>query len=155
MSGTKDPRQPLYMTLNTGDIKNEAGTTTVAANSQYLVSVLPVACLPNQTVGVNFSGWIQGNNGSSYSMPLPIMKAAEAYFLLAEAKLRWDIGSESVKNLYENGIRVSMTNELAYRGAYAGIKEYPEGAVDAYINGTSTQIDYTDPIKAELSTPAE
>lgn len=82
------------------------------------------------------------------------MKAAEAYFLLAEAKLRWDIGSESVKNLYENGIRVSMTNELAYRGAYAGIKEYPEGAVDAYINGTSTQIDYTDPIKAELSTPA-
>ena len=26
--------------------------------------------------------------------------------------------------------------------------------VDAYINGTSTQIDYTDPIKAELSTPA-
>ena len=47
-----------------------------------------------------------------------------------------------------------MTNELAYRGAYAGIKEYPEGAVDAYINGTSTQIDYTDPIKAELSTPA-
>lgn len=82
------------------------------------------------------------------------MKAAEAYFLLAEAKLRWDIGSESVKNLYENGIHVSMTNELAYRGAYAGIKEYPEGAVDAYINGTSTQIDYTDPIKAELSTPA-
>lgn len=44
------------------------------------------------------------------------MKAAEAYFLLVEAKLRWDIGSESVKNLYENGIRVSMTNELAYRG---------------------------------------
>ena len=28
-----------------------------------------------------------------------------------------------------------MTNELAYRGAYAGIKEYPEGAVDA----TSTE----------------
>ena len=154
MSGTKDPRQPLYMTLNTGDIKNEAGTTTVAANSQYLgirfASGLPAK--PNSWG--SFSGWIQGNNGSSYSMPLPIMKAAEAYFLLAEAKLRWDIGSESVKNLYENGIRVSMTNELAYRGAYAGIKEYPEGAVDAYINGTSTQIDYTDPIKAELSTPA-
>ena len=154
MSGTKDPRQPLYMTLNTGDIKNEAGTTTVAANSQYLgirfASGLPAK--PNSWG--SFSGWIQGNNGSSYSMPLPIMKAAEAYFLLAEAKLRWDIGSKSVKNLYENGIRVSMTNELAYRGAYAGIKEYPEGAVDAYINGTSTQIDYTDPIKAELSTPA-
>ena len=86
MSGTKDPRQPLYMTLNTGDIKNEAGTTTVAANSQYLgirfASGLPAK--PNSWG--NFSGWIQGNNGSSYSMPLPIMKAAEAYFLLAEAK---------------------------------------------------------------------
>lgn len=97
MSGTKDPRQPLYMTLNTGDIKNEAGTTTVAANSQYLgirfASGLPAK--PNSWG--SFSGWIQGNNGSSYSMPLPIMKAAEAYFLLAEAKLRWDIGSESVK----------------------------------------------------------
>lgn len=81
MSGTKDPRQPLYMTLNTGDIKNEAGTTTVAANSQYLgirfASGLPAK--PNSWG--SFSGWIQGNNGSSYSMPLPIMKAAEAYFL--------------------------------------------------------------------------
>ena len=43
-------------------------------------------------------------------MPLPIMKAAEAYFLLAEAKLRWDIGSESVKNLYENGIRGTVVS---------------------------------------------
>ena len=35
-----------------------------------------------------------------------------------------------------------MTNELASSGAYAGDQqEYPEGAVDAYINGTSTQID--------------
>ncbi len=52
------------MTLNTGDIKNEAGTTTVAANSQYLgirfASGLPAK--PNSWG--NFSGWIQGNNGS-------------------------------------------------------------------------------------------
>ena len=180
MSGLNDPRQPLYMTKNTDDILNagyskekkddttiyyktddkdkkpvpKTEAVAVAANSEYLgirfASGLPAK--PNSWG--NFSGWIQGNNGSSYSMPLPIMKAAESYFLLAEAKLRWGIGSESVQSLYENGIRVSMTNELAYRGSYASVKGYPDGAVDAYINGTSTQIDFKDPANADLSTPA-
>lgn len=153
MTGMKDPRQPLYMTKNTGEIKD--GTVTkVAKGSEYLgirfASGLPAK--PNSWG--NFSGWIQGDNGSSYSMPLPIMKAAEAYFLLAEAKLRWGIGSESVQSLYEEGIRVSMQNELSYRGGYAGMTKYSEGAVDAYINGTSSQIDYVDPIKADLSVAA-
>ncbi|WP_455672370.1 SusD/RagB family nutrient-binding outer membrane lipoprotein [Phocaeicola sp.] len=154
MSGMKDPRQPLYMTKNTGEIKNEAGTVTVKKDSEYLgirfASGLPAK--PNSWG--NFSGWIQGDNGSSYAMPLPIMKAAEAYFLLAEAKLRWDIGSESVKNLYEQGIRVSMANELSYRGPYAGVKSYEDGAIDAYINGTDTQINFVDPVNPALSTPA-
>lgn len=180
MTGLKDPRQPLYMTKNTDDILNagyskekkddttiyfktddkgktpvsEAEAVAVKANDQYLgirfASGLPAK--PNSWG--SFSGWIQGNNGSSYSMPLPIMKAAESYFLLAEAKLRWDIGSESVKNLYENGIRVSMANELAYRGSYSGVKGYEDGAIDAYINGTSTQINFDDPAQADLSTPA-
>lgn len=154
MTGMKDPRQPLYMTKNTSDIKNLSGNVTVKAGDEYLgirfASGLPAK--PNSWG--NFSGWIQGDNGSSYAMPLPIMKAAESYFLLAEAKLRWDIGSESVKNLYENGIRVSMQNELAYRGNYANVKSYPEGVIDAYINGTTTQIDFVDPVNPALSTPA-
>ncbi len=146
MSGFKDPRQPLYMTKNVGDIKNvKTGQVTVPAGKEY-VGIRFACGLPAKPNNWgNFSGWIQGNNGSSYSMPLPIMKAAEAYFLLAEAKLRWDIGNQSVKKLYEDGIRVSMNNELSYRGKYAGVKEYPDGAIDAYINGTTTQIDFIDP----------
>lgn len=155
MSGMKDPRQPLYMTKNTGDVKDKNGSAVVVPkDSQYLgirfASGLPAK--PNNWG--NFSGWIQGNGGSSYSMPLPIMKAAESYFLLAEAKLRWDIGTESVKDLYEKGIRVSAENELAYRGEYSGVKKYDDGAIDAYINGTTTQIDFVDPVTATLSTPA-
>ena len=103
----------------------------------------------------NFSQWIDPQNTIGvYSMPLPIFKAAESYFLLAEAKLRWDIGSASVQSLYEDGIRVSMTNELSYRGKYAGVDAYAAGAVDEYINGTTTQVDFEDPVDPKLNTPA-
>lgn len=154
MSGMKDPRQPLYMTKNTGDIKDKDDNVLVAKDSKYL-GIRFASGLPAKTNSWgSFSGWIQGNGGSSYSMPLPIMKAAESYFLLAEAKLRWDIGTESVKDLYEKGIRVSAENELAYRGEYAGVKKYEDGAIDAYINSTTTQIDFEDPVNPALSTPA-
>lgn len=39
---------------------------------------------------------------------LPWMKASEAYFLLAEAKLRLGVGTRDVKDLYEQGIRTSF-----------------------------------------------
>lgn len=154
LSGLNDPRQPLYMTKNTGDITDKAGNVTVKQDTKYLGIRFASGLPAKENSWGKFSGWIQGNSGSSYSMPLPIMKAAESYFLLAEAKLRWDIGSESVQSLYENGIRVSAKNELAYRGGFAGIDAYPDGAIDAYINGTTTQIDFVDPADPALSTPA-
>ena len=154
LSGLNDPRQPLYMTRNTGDITDKTGKVTVKKDTQYLGIRFASGLPAKENSWGKFSGWIQGNNGSSYSMPLPIMKAAESYFLLAEAKLRWDIGSENVKDLYEKGIRVSAKNELTYRGSYAGIDAYPDGAIDAYINGTTTQIDFVDPADPALSTPA-
>lgn len=152
MSGTKDPRQPLYMTMNTGEI--EGATGTIAKNSQYLGIRFASGLPPKSNQWERFSGWIQGNAGSSYAMPLPIMKAAESYFLLAEAKLRWGIGSESVESLYEKGIRNSMQNELSYRGPYAGVENYDKDAIDNYINGTTTQVDFEDPVNPELNTPA-
>ena len=36
------------------------------------------------------------------------MSGAESFFLRAEAKLRWNIGSSSVKDLYEAGVRASF-----------------------------------------------
>lgn len=158
MSGMKDPRQPLYMTKNINDVTVKVGEedkVVVPKNTEYL-GIRFASGLPGKPNSwSNFSGWIDTPNALGvYSMPLPIFKAAESYFLLAEAKLRWNIGSESIQSLYENGIRVSMENELAYRGKYAQISAYPANAVEDYINGTTGQIDFVDPANAALSTPA-
>lgn len=158
MSGMKDPRQPLYMTKNVNDVTVKVGEenkVVVPKNTEYL-GIRFASGLPGKPNSwSNFSGWIDTPNALGvYSMPLPIFKAAESYFLLAEAKLRWNIGSESIQSLYENGIRVSMENELAYRGKYAQITAYPANAVEDYINGTTGQIDFVDPANAALSTPA-
>ena len=155
MSGMKDPRQPLYMTKNSADVVDLNGNVVVPAGTQYL-GIRFAAGLPGKPNNwASFSQWIDPQNTIGvYSMPLPIFKAAESYFLLAEAKLRWDIGSASVQSLYEEGIRVSMANELSYRGKYAGVEAYEAGAVDAYINGTTTQIDFVDPVDPKLNTPA-
>jgi len=158
MSGMKDPRQPLYMTKNVNDVTVKVGDedkVVVPKNTEYL-GIRFASGLPGKPNSwSNFSGWIDTPNALGvYSMPLPIFKAAESYFLLAEAKLRWNIGSESIQSLYETGIRVSMENELAYRGKYAQISAYPANAVEDYINGTTGQIDFVDPANAALSTPA-
>ena len=155
MTGMKDPRQPLYMTKNIKDVTNLEGKVVVPANTQYL-GIRFASGLPGKPNNwANFSQWIDPQNTIGvYSMPLPIFKAAESYFLLAEAKLRWDIGSASVQSLYEDGIRVSMTNELSYRGKYAGVDAYAAGAVDEYINGTTTQVDFEDAVDPNLNTPA-
>lgn len=158
MSGMKDPRQPLYMTKNVNDVTVKVGNeekVVVPKNTEYL-GIRFASGLPGKPNSwSNFSGWIDTPNALGvYSMPLPIFKAAESYFLLAEAKLRWNIGSESIQSLYETGIRVSMENELAYRGKYAQISAYPANAVEDYINGTTGQIDFVDPANAALSTPA-
>lgn len=158
MSGMKDPRQPLYMTKNINDITVKEGETEkvlVPKNTQYL-GIRFAAGLPGKPNSwSNYSGWIDTPNALGvYAMPLPIFKAAESYFLLAEAKLRWNIGDESIQSLYEKGIRVSMENELAYRGKYAEISAYPENAIEDYINGTTGQIDLEDPVNQDLNTPA-
>lgn len=155
MSGMKDPRQPLYMAKNTNDIKDLNDNVVAPKNTQY-IGIRFAAGLPGKPNNWgSYSGWIDSDNKIGvYSMPLPIFKAAESYFLLAEAKLRWGIGDQNIQTLYEEGIRVSMQNELAYRGKYAGVSEYAPTAVEDYINGTTTQIDFVDLVDPKLNTPA-
>lgn len=57
---------------------------------------------------------------------LPWMRAAEAYFLQAEAKLRFGLGNGDVKDLYEQGIRTSMSS--------AGVSS----GVDGYISNSES-----------------
>ena len=141
MTGFQDPRLPLYMTKNKSDITVD-GVKVVAKDTKYLGmrigSGLPAK--PNQWG--NFSGWIP----NSYAMALPIMKVAEAYFLRAEGALRgWSMGG-SAKDLYEQGIRVSIKNELKYRGSYAGVAAISTEDIDAYISGTTGQDNFVDPV---------
>ena len=162
MTGFKDPRLPLFMTKNVGAITDtKTGTVTPAWSGYYgirFASGLPAK--PNYTA--NFSQWIYAdmnnhvwngaNTMSAYSMARPIFKAAESYFLLAEAQLRgWISTGRTLKDLYETGIRVAMANELSYRGKWCGTTSYANGAVDAYINGTTPQSDFVDPGNSELN----
>ena len=146
MVGMNDPRLPLYMTKNADEIKNEKGEVT-PKNSVYC-GIRYASGMPQKGsdgwYGYKMSQWV-----GSYNTPLPIFKAAEAYFLLAEAKLRWNIGGTSVKDLYEQGIRLSIKNELAYKGSFAGIENISDADIDTYINGTTGQADYVDPGDSE------
>ena len=146
MVGMNDPRLPLYMTKNADEIKNEKGEVTpknsVYCGIRYASGMAQKGS--NGSYGYKMSQWV-----GSYNTPLPIFKAAEAYFLLAEAKLRWNIGGTSVKDLYEQGIRLSIKNELAYKGSFAGIENISDADIDTYINGTTGQADYVDPGNSE------
>ena len=146
MVGMNDPRLPLYMTKNADEIKNEKGEVTpknsVYCGIRYASGMAQKGS--DGSYGYKMSQWV-----GSYNTPLPIFKAAEAYFLLAEAKLRWNIGGTSVKDLYEQGIRLSIKNELAYKGSFAGIENISDADINTYINGTTGQADYVDPGDSE------
>lgn len=142
LTGLNDPRTPLYITKNTDEITNEKGVTT-PANSVYCGIRFASGMAQKGSTGsygYKMSQWV-----GDYALALPIFKAAEAYFLLAEAKLRWDIGSQSVQSLYEQGIRLSIQNELAYKGSYVSDYTITDADITAYINGTTHQADYVDP----------
>ena len=141
MVGMNDPRLPLYMTKNTQDITNEKGEVT-PAGTKYC-GVRFASDMPQKgsagSYGYKMSQWV-----GDYATPLPIFKAAESYFLLAEAALRGWISGDP-KSYYEQGIRLSIANEVAYKGSYAGIDKISDADINAYINGTTGQEKLVDP----------
>lgn len=148
MEGYKDPRLPLYVTMNTDNITCADGST-ITKGTKYLG--LRGGCnLPNKPNQFgNFSGIV-----CSYSTPFPVLKVAEAYFLRAEGALRgWNMGGKA-KDLYEEGIRISIKNELKYKGVFSDISTISDENIDAYVNGTTTQNDFVDPVNAENSIKA-
>ena len=134
LEGFQDPRLPLYMTKNQADVECEDGKTIVSG-TQYLGirGGCDLPAKPNQWG--NFSKIV-----CSYTTALPVMMAAEGYFLRAEGALRgWSNMGGTAKELYEQGIRVSIKNQLAYKGSLAGVSSISETEIDAYISGTTTQ----------------
>lgn len=154
MEGYNDPRLPLYVTKNQADVVCEDGST-IASGTKYLGirggCNLPVK--PNQWG--NFSKIV-----CSYTTAFPIMKAAEGYFLRAEGILRgWNMGGGTAQQWYEDGIRTSIKNEVAYKGEgkepLAGISTVSDEEINTYINGTTLQEDFVDPVDSQNSIKAQ
>lgn len=92
LNGYSDPRLAAYYQPNTADGEYRgARNGVVDPNSSLLQTKVSAA---------NFQ---QGSDQ-------PWMHAAEASFLMAEAKLRFNIGSKSVKEYYEDGVRISFAS---------------------------------------------
>ena len=148
LEGFKDPRLPLYVTKNQAAVTCEDGST-IEEGTKYL-GVRGGCNLPSKpNQWGNFSKVI-----CTYTTAFPVMKVAEGYFLRAEGALRgWSMGG-SAKDLYEEAIRISIKYELAYKGSIAGVTSISDAEIDAYLNGTSGQFDFVDPVKAENSIKA-
>lgn len=148
LEGFKDPRLPLYVTKNNSDVKTEDGSL-IKKGSKYL-GIRGGCDLPNKpNQWGNFSTVV-----CAYTTPLPVMKVAEGYFLRAEGALRgWNMGGDA-KDLYNEGIRTSIQNELLYKGGIADVKEISSDEIDAYINGTTGQEDFIDPVDSKNSIKA-
>lgn len=152
MEGYNDPRLPLYVTKNQADVACEDGST-IAAGTKYLGirGGCNLPSKPNQWG--NFSKIV-----CSYTTAFPVMKAAEGYFLRAEGILRgWNMGGGTAQQWYEDGIRTSIKNEVAYKGieVLAGVTSVSDAEIDAYINGTTLQEDFVDPVDSQNSIKAQ
>ncbi|PTL32293.1 SusD/RagB family nutrient-binding outer membrane lipoprotein [Prevotella sp. oral taxon 376] len=112
MNGYKDPRISTYFTERNGGCHGVRLGLTNINNTPYINSTSPA---------------IFGEQD-----PVLWMSAAEGFFLRAEAKVRWNLGSESAKNLYEEGIRTSFA-------------EHSTSGAESYINdGSSKPGDFVD-----------
>lgn len=152
MEGYNDPRLPLYVTKNQADVACEDGST-IAAGTKYLGirGGCNLPSKPNQWG--NFSKIV-----CSYTTAFPVMKAAEGYFLRAEGILRgWNMGGGTAQQWYEDGIRTSIKNEAAYKGieVLAGVTSVSDEEINAYINGTTLQEDFVDPVDSLNSIKAQ
>lgn len=146
LEGMKDPRLPLFFTKNMDKIgTHDKGTFYFGTRSGAKTG-------PKPNDYMKGSNWV-----GERSLPQPVMKAGESYFLRAEGALRgWNMGGKTAKQFYEEGIRIAMKHEVAYRGGAAleaGVSAedaaITDAEIDAYLAGTTAQSDYVDPINAE------
>lgn len=114
LNGLNDPRMPRYFleATNGGYHGIRNGMTSGFAS------------MPNAASVANF------NSDSD----LPWMHAAETYFLLAEAKLRFNLGSDDVQTLYEKGVRLSFESAGVASAADAYLADSDSKAPDTWTN---------------------
>lgn len=115
LKGYNDPRLSAYFlqATATGEYKGVRNGMDRPTKSQY----------QDVTSGMNY------NQNSDMHW----MGSAEAYFLMAEAKLRFGLGSETVQQYYEDGIRASF-NSAGVSGADGYIANSSDLPLSSFTN---------------------
>lgn len=119
LKGLNDPRLSAYFRAAEDDgeyhgVRN--GMTSINKDSYT-----------SSTSGINFES----------NSDLHWMHASEAYFLLAEAKLRWDIGESSAQDYYEQGVRASFST-WGVSGADYYLADNSSKALSEFTSGSRT-----------------
>lgn len=148
-----NPYYRAYETWNGGELRVSANITsylTGYSDPRLPKYVQPAALSGGGYIGVRNGIFYSSNDMvtqyQSYSKPniseqdnLLIMSASEAYFLRAEAALRgWNVKGEA-KDLYEEGVRVSMTERKATIGDYLEVTDGPADYVDPVYSVNNTR----------------
>ena len=118
LNGLNDPRRAAYFTTVNGEYRGMRNGMTSGFDQMGAV-----------TSAANFES----------DSDMPWMRAAEAFFLQAEAKLRFGLGNGDVKDLYEQGIRTSMASNGISSGVDAYIANSTDTPLTSWVNPANSQ----------------
>ncbi|MEH6682035.1 MAG: SusD/RagB family nutrient-binding outer membrane lipoprotein [Sediminicola sp.] len=129
LEGYGDPRiEVMYAPAEDGDSDGDGSAYEGLLNGQTVLTLEAGQNLNHSDMALKWKSISLGGANPPYTA----MNAAEAYFLRAEgAMLGWNMGG-SAKELYEEGIRKSMTELLNIDAT----------AIESYIASTSSPVPY-------------
>ena len=135
MKRLKVPYMDLIFTKNSGDILDEDGNVTMAANSEIVGVRTGIQLTPRDDNNQYVKYSSVTKNYANY--PLAIFKLSERHFLEAEANLRWGIGTNYLM-AYTYGIQAMLKEYSIETGGTEFSNYYTQTTAD-------TSIDYVDP----------
>ena len=135
MKRLKVPYMDLIFTKNSGDILDEDGNVTMAANSEIVGVRTGIQLTPRDDNNQYVKYSSVTKNYANY--PLAIFKLSERHFLEAEANLRWGIGTNYLM-AYTFGIQAMLKEYSIETGGTEFSNYYTQTTAD-------TSIDYVDP----------
>ena len=135
MKRLKVPYMDLIFTKNSGDILDEDGNVTMAANSEIVGVRTGIQLTPRDDNNQYVKYSSVTTNYANY--PLAIFKLSERHFLEAEANLRWGIGTNYLM-AYTYGIQAMLKEYSIETGGTEFSNYYTQTTAD-------TSIDYVDP----------
>lgn len=108
----------------------------------------------NGMTSINKDSYTTSTSGINFesNSDLHWMHASEAYFLMAEAKLRWDLGSQTAQSYYEEGVKASFST-WGVSGADAYLADSSSKALTTFgTTNTSSMLSQLSPAWEEGST---